>query len=89
MWRLHGDCVACVYLSIHGLEHLADVLPLHAGAVAEDVYDGLLVGAHALHGLAESLAVTLRVKGWPRLQSALSLDNRIPGGDVCMNSTTY
>lgn len=50
------------HLSIVGLEGLCDLQPLDNAAAAEHVDDGLLVGAKALHRLAQGLSVRRGVK---------------------------
>lgn len=50
------------YLSIVGLEGFSDLEALHDTAAAQHVDDGLLVGAKALHRLAERLGIRVRVE---------------------------
>lgn len=48
---------ASAYLAVVGLEGLGDLQTLDDAASAEDVDDGLLIGADPLHRLAEGLGI--------------------------------
>eukprot|EP00053_Salpingoeca_punica_P009607 m.86380 g.86380 ORF g.86380 m.86380 type:complete len:547 (+) comp15084_c0_seq8:131-1771(+) len=73
-------------LAKEGLEDQGDLGALPGRAMAEHINDGLFVGAHALHGLSQSLGVVLGVEAGVGAQRALVLGLQAHGRHSCGKS---
>lgn len=63
-------------LAVSGLEGLGDLQALDDAATGEDIDDGLLVSAEALHGLPQGGGIGLRIKGLSRVHRGGALRGR-------------